>query len=85
MQSCVVRRSPIYSQIARRVYEPTSLIDIFPTIAELAGLVGVPPNDGTSVAPSFKDPGWRRQSPAIMTWGKRQSLHPARQMALYAI
>ncbi len=51
---------PSTSQIARRVYEPTSLIDIFPTIAELAGSVDVPPNDGTSLAPSFKDSGWRR-------------------------
>ena len=54
----------------RRVYEPVSLIDIFPTIADLAGFKNMPPVDGTSLAPHLKDSGPSRSSPAIMTWGK---------------
>jgi len=55
---------------ARRVYEPVSLIDIFPTIADLAGLKNMPPIDATSLAPHLKDGGPSRSSPALMTWGK---------------
>ncbi|HEU5018081.1 MAG TPA: sulfatase [Pseudolabrys sp.] len=54
---------------ANRVYDPVSLIDIFPTIADMAGLTVEGP-DGSSLVPLLADSGASRTSPALMTWGK---------------
>ena len=61
---------PGRSQMARKIYEPTGLIDIFPTIAELAGIADAPSTDATSLVPYLQDPAPRRSAPVIMTWGK---------------
>jgi arylsulfatase A-like enzyme len=61
---------PAGSRTPQRVYEPVSLVDIFPTIADLAGLTGVSPTDGSSLVPFLQNAESRRPSPVVMTWGK---------------
>jgi len=64
------------AQIPQRVYDPVSLIDLFPTLAELACLENVPPTDGTSLLFPFKN-ARSRAIPVIMTWGRGN--HSVRQ------
>ena len=45
---------------------PVSLLDIYPTLLELAGLEPTVPLDGTSIVPLLRDPG-RSWKPAIMS------------------
>lgn len=60
---------PPASRHAQRVYEPVSLIDLFPTLAELGGLASLPPIDGTSLLP-FLHHAHARPRPVVMTWGR---------------
>lgn len=48
--------------------EPVSLLDIFPTVAELFDLVGVDHLEGTSLVPLIENPGAARDHGAITTW-----------------
>ena len=50
--------------------EPVSLIDIYPTLAELAGVPKPAYVDGESLVPLLEDPVRRTASPAITTWGR---------------
>jgi arylsulfatase A-like enzyme len=52
----------------QRIDDPVSLIDLFPTIAEMAGVATVSP-DAKSLVPQLTDPDVARSSPAVMTWG----------------
>ena len=54
----------------RHTDEPVSLIDIYPTLAELAGLSKPSYVDGESLVPLLEDPARKRESPAITTWGR---------------
>lgn len=47
---------------------PVSLVDIYPTLIELAGLPAKADNDGRSLIPLLKDPN-RKWTPALMTEG----------------
>ncbi len=50
--------------------EAVSLIDIYPTLADLAGLEKPAYVDGASLAPLLEDPAHKKTSPAITTWGR---------------
>ncbi|MCP5117093.1 MAG: sulfatase, partial [bacterium] len=47
---------------------PVSLLDIYPTLLELAGLPPKRDNDGQSLAPLLRNPEAKREQPAVMTW-----------------
>ena len=60
---------PALNSAAKRVYQPVSLIDIYPTLMELCG-IDRPPVDGISLAPFLSEgehSGARK--PALMSWG----------------
>jgi arylsulfatase A-like enzyme len=61
---------PIGQAAQRRIYEPVSLIDIFPTIAELGGAGDVQPGDAFSLTPFLVRDDARRPRPVITTWGR---------------
>lgn len=52
----------------RRVHDPVSLIDLFPTIMDLAGLPPQPGIDGNSLVPFLNHAAQARRRPALMTW-----------------
>ncbi len=54
----------------RRSDQAVSLIDIYPTLAELAGLEKPAYVDGVSLVPLLEDPTRERVRPAITTWGR---------------
>ena len=62
--------SPAAQVAARRVYEPVSLIDIFPTLVELCGVADLPMCDAFSLTPFLVRDDARRPAPAITTWGR---------------
>ena len=45
------------------------MVDIYPTLLELAGLPPKPANDGQSLVPFLKNPGRHWERPALMTEG----------------
>jgi arylsulfatase A-like enzyme len=47
---------------------PVSLVDIYPTLVELAGLPPKEEIDGQSLVPLLKDPGREWERPALTTW-----------------
>jgi arylsulfatase A-like enzyme len=53
----------------RRIDEPVSLIDIFPTMLDLAG-IEMPVCDAVSLTRLIDDPSSSRGAPVVMTWGK---------------
>ena len=52
------------------VYEPVSLVDLFPTVLQLAGIKPPAGIDGASLAACLSDPASPRPGPAVMTWGR---------------
>ena len=54
----------------RSTDEAVSLIDIYPTLAEMAGLEAPSYVDGASLVPFLADVTYRRAEPAITTWGR---------------
>lgn len=49
--------------------EPVSLIDIFPTLAEMCGVNHPSQVDGVSLMPAFYNDEWRR-GPVVTSWGQ---------------
>lgn len=49
---------------------PAGLIDLYPTLVELAGLPQNPANEGRSLAPLLKDPAAGWEYPALTFWGQ---------------
>jgi arylsulfatase A-like enzyme len=52
----------------QRITTPVSLIDIFPTVIDLAGATSLAPIDGHSLVPLMQSPGTSRPSPVAMSW-----------------
>jgi arylsulfatase A-like enzyme len=52
------------------VDEPVSLVDVAPTLLELGGVSPLAGLDGESLVPLLADPAARRETPAVMTWGR---------------
>src|SRR5690606_37803578 len=50
--------------------EAVSLIDLYKTITELSGTPTPAYADGTSLVPWLKNPELKRETPAIITWGR---------------
>ncbi len=61
--------APGVTRPGSRCDRPVGLIDIYPTLVELAGLPPKKDLDGTSLVPLLKDP-TRNWHPALMTMGK---------------
>lgn len=62
-----------------RVSQPASLIDVYPTLCELAGLPIPAQCEGTSLLPQLRDPATPREVPAITTQTQgKQSGHTVR-------
>ena len=59
-----------------RCSRPVSLLDLYPTLMELAGGRPGPPLEGQSLMPLLRDPSAQRTEPAISTW--RQGNHAIR-------
>ena len=61
--------APGVTRPGSRCDRPVSLIDIYPTLVELAGLPPKKGLDGKSLVPLLRDPG-RQWQPALMTMGR---------------
>jgi arylsulfatase A-like enzyme len=53
-----------------RCAAPVSLLDIYPTLLDLAGLPPNPKNDGVSLKPLLEDPQAKWDRPALMTYAE---------------
>ena len=62
--------APGVAKAGRLSNSPVGLIDIYPTLVELAGLPPNPANEGESLAPILKDPSKLRSEPVLMTFGE---------------
>jgi iduronate 2-sulfatase len=52
----------------RRCTRPVSLLDVYPTLVELAGLPPIDAHEGTSLVPLLNEPDGPRAEPAVSTW-----------------
>jgi arylsulfatase A-like enzyme len=62
--------APGYTEPGTRIDTPVSLVDLYPTLVELAGLPKKPGLDGESLLPLLKNPKATRDTPAITTFLK---------------
>ena len=62
--------APGVTQPGTRIDTPVGLVNIYPTLLDLAGLPAKPDLDGQSLAPLLKDPEARWERPALMTQGR---------------
>lgn len=61
--------APGVTKPGTRCDRPVSLVDIYPTLAELAGLPNKADLDGQSLVPLLRDPNHKWERPALMTEG----------------
>ncbi|MEZ5363893.1 MAG: sulfatase-like hydrolase/transferase [Bryobacterales bacterium] len=66
----LVVAAPGVTKPGTRVDRPVSLLDLYPTLVELAGLPARRDLDGRSLAPLLREPGARWDDPAVMTYLK---------------
>ena len=62
--------APGITKPGTRIDTPVGLIDIYPTLLDLAGLSAKADLDGQSLVPLLKDPGTEWDRPALMTMGR---------------
>jgi arylsulfatase A-like enzyme len=60
--------APGVTKPGTRCAAPVSLLDIYPTLVDLAGLPPNPKNDGVSLKPLLENPGAEWDRPALMTY-----------------
>ncbi|MEX0938867.1 MAG: sulfatase [Pirellulales bacterium] len=63
--------APGVTQAGTRCEEPVSLLDLYPTLVELAGLPAKEGVEGTSLVPQARDPSAPRRQPVVATHGFR--------------
>jgi len=61
--------APGVTRPAERIAKPVSLLDLYPTLLELAGLAPRPALEGESLVPLLRDPTAQWERPAVMSWG----------------
>ena len=66
----MVIAAPAVTKPGTRCNRPVGLIDLYPTITELAGLKPPPGLDGISLTPLLSNPGREWERPAITTYGR---------------
>ncbi len=69
---------------AARVYDPVSLIDLFPTLWEVCGLGSMPPVDGQSLVGLMNGDG-KRTAPATSTWLQGNHSLATRSLAIHPL
>lgn len=57
----------------KKLDQPVELLDIYPTLTELAGLNSNKSNEGASLAPLMKNNNYKWDKPAITTWGRNNT------------
>ncbi len=62
--------APGVTQPGTRCGEAVSLLDVYPTLVELCGLVPKRDLQGQSLVPLLRDPKSSRERPAVTTWGR---------------
>jgi len=62
--------APGITKPGTRIDTPVSLVDIYPTLLDLAGLPAKPDVDGQSLVPLLKNPQAKWDRPALMTQGR---------------
>jgi arylsulfatase A-like enzyme len=62
--------SPQGGPYQKRVEDPVSVVDLFPTLFDLAGLPALPHVDGHSLKSLMLTNTHKPQKPALMTWGE---------------
>ena len=62
--------APGITQPGTRIDTPVGLVNIYPTLLDLAGLPAKPDLDGQSLVPLLKDPQAKWDRPALMTQGR---------------
>ena len=62
--------APGITQPGTRIDTPVGLVDIYPTLLDLAGLPAMPDLDGQSLVPLLKNPQAKWDRPALMTQGR---------------
>ena len=62
--------APGITKPGTRIDTPVGLVDIYPTLLDLAGLPAKPDVDGQSLVPLLKDPRAKWDRPALMTQGR---------------
>ncbi len=60
---------PGAASMNRRIYDPVSLIDVFPSLLGLAGIGDIPASDGVDLMGLINGASRARGRPAIMSWG----------------
>lgn len=62
--------APDVAKPGSRSDSPVGLVDIYPTLVELAGLPANPANEGESLVSILKNPSHQRSEPVLMTFGE---------------
>ena len=77
--------APGITKPGTRIDTPVGLVDIYPTLLDLAGLPAKPDLDGQSLVPLLKDPQAKWDRPALMTQGRGNHCRPLPRLALHPL
>lgn len=66
----LIIKHPTKNIAAKKIDQPVSLLDLYPTVMDLIGLEKPTDLEGVSLAPFLNDDNYKRKQPAIITFGK---------------